>query len=288
MQIRAFHDAPTGTFSYLLDDGAGRCAVIDPVVGFDAASGRRDAAPVEAIATIIEREGLVLDWILETHAHADHLSGGPWLRARCGGRLAIGEHIRAVQKVFGSLFNAGDLAVDGSQFDRLLADGEQFGLGRLGLAVLHVPGHTPADVAYRVTDPAGASDAVFVGDTLFMPAAGTARCDFPGGDAHQLYRSVRRLLALPPATRLFVCHDYPEPGRPAQCMATVAEQRAHNIHVGDGATEDGFVAWRRQRDAGLALPKLMLPSVQVNIRAGHLPPPEANGTSYLRIPVDRL
>jgi glyoxylase-like metal-dependent hydrolase (beta-lactamase superfamily II) len=288
MNIRAFHDEATGTFSYLVDDRAGACAVIDPVMGYDARSGRRDPAPAQKVADLIAAEGLRLEWVLETHAHADHLSAGPWLQQRFGGRLVIGEHITQVQRVFRGIFNASDLTPDGSQFDRLLREGERFFIGRLEATVMHVPGHTPADVAYRVSDPAGEADAVFVGDTLFMPAAGTARCDFPGGDAGTLYGSVRRLLSLSPATRLYVCHDYPAAGEQPHHVATVAEHRADNIHVRDGIDQDAFVARRTARDATLALPLLMLPSVQVNIRAGHLPPADENGTVYLRIPVDRM
>jgi glyoxylase-like metal-dependent hydrolase (beta-lactamase superfamily II) len=290
MNIRAFHDQPSGTLSYLVDDGAGACAVIDPVMGFDAASGRRDPEPVKRLAGLIRAEALSLRWILETHAHADHLSGAPWLRARCGGCVAIGEHICQVQKIFGALFHATDLVADGSQFDQLFADGDVFSVGRLGVKVMHVPGHTQADVAYRFSDPADDKlcDAVFVGDTLLAPEAGTARCDFPGGQASVLFASVRRLLALPACTRLFVCHDYPETGGVARAMSTVAEHRMHNIHMQDGNSEAEFIALRQARDAALPMPRLMLPAVQVNMRAGHLPPAENDGTSYLRIPVDRL
>jgi len=288
LSIQPFFDPATSTFSYVVDDGAGTCAVIDPVMGFDQKAGRTDPQPAQAVAAHIEARGLQLAWLLETHAHADHLSGAPWLQRRLGGALAIGAGITQVQREFRGIFNAGEMAVDGSQFNRLFADGEAFAIGRLQACALHVPGHTPADVAYRIADPDGGPDAVFVGDTLFMPDLGTARCDFPGGDAHMLYRSIRRLLALPPQTVLYLCHDYPPAGREASCRSTVAAQRAHNIHVGDGIAEADFVARRQARDATLELPALMLPSVQVNMRAGRLPPAEGNGTAYLKIPIDRF
>jgi glyoxylase-like metal-dependent hydrolase (beta-lactamase superfamily II) len=288
LSIQSFFDATTSTFSHVVDDGAGVCAVIDPVLGFDQRSGRTDTRPAEAVAAHVEAHGLKVQWLLETHAHADHLSGAPWLQRRFGGTLAIGAGITSVQRVFSGIFNAGDMAVDGSQFNRLFEDGETFAVGRLQVRVLHVPGHTPADVAYRFTDPAGEADAVFVGDTLFMPDLGTARCDFPGGDAPALFRSIRSLLALPPRTRLYLCHDYPPEGRDATCCVTVADQRSHNIHVRDGIAEDVFVAMRRKRDATLALPLLMLPAVQVNMRAGSMPAAEPNGTAYLKIPIDLL
>jgi glyoxylase-like metal-dependent hydrolase (beta-lactamase superfamily II) len=288
LSIRSFFDTATATFSHVVDDGAGTCAVIDPVLGFDRNSGRTDPRPVETVAAYIDAQGLRVQWLLETHAHADHLSGAPWLQQRFGGTLAIGAGITEVQREFRGIFNADDMEVDGSQFDRLFADGEVFAVGRLQAQALHVPGHTPADMAYRIADPAGGPDAVFVGDTLFMPDLGTGRCDFPGGDAPTLFCSIRRLLALPPKTVLYVCHDYPPTGREAACSATVADQCAGNIHVRDGVPEADFVARRRARDATLALPALMLASVQVNMRAGRMPPPDANGTAYLKIPVDRL
>ncbi len=289
LAIQHFFDPATSTFSYLVDDGAGSCAVIDPVMGYRANSGRTDAAPVEAVAEAIDRRGLTVQWLLETHAHADHLSGAPYLRERFGGMLAVGSGITAVQRVFRGVFNAEDLAVDGSQFQHLFADGEAFRIGLLQARALHVGGHTPADVAYLVEDPAGGPSAVFVGDTLFMPDVGTARCDFPGGDARQLYRSIRRLLAMPGDTRLYLCHDYPPPAsREPVCCTTVAAQREGNIHVRDGIGEDEFVALRHARDATLAMPALMLPAVQVNVRAGSFPGAEANGVVYLKIPVDRL
>ena len=287
MHVESLFDSATATFTHIVHDGA-RCAVVDPVLGYDASSGRTSSTPAEAVAAVIERLGLTVQWLLETHAHADHLSGAPWLRQRFGGTLAMGGGIKAVQKVFRAVFNAEDLAIDGSQFQHLFSDGESFMIGRLQARALHVPGHTPADVAFQVEDPAGGPSAVFVGDTLFMPDVGTARCDFPGGDAHQLFRSTRRLLALPPDTRLYLCHDYPPDTRKPCCTTTVAEQRAANIHVRDGIPEEEFVARRQARDATLAMPTLMLPSVQVNVRAGQLPPAEANGVSYLKIPVNLL
>jgi glyoxylase-like metal-dependent hydrolase (beta-lactamase superfamily II) len=279
--IRAFFDEPTNTVSYLVSDPATRrAAVIDPVLDFDLASGEADVRSAEAILAAAREDGLTIEWVLETHAHADHLSAAPFIKAETGARIGIGEHIVEVQKIFRPVFLADDLATDGSDFDRLFADGERFPLGELEVEVLHVPGHTPADLAYRI------GDAVFVGDTLFMPDYGTARTDFPGGDARALYRSIRRLLALPGDTRLFMCHDYKAPGRDDyRWETTVAEQRRASVHVHDGVGEDEFVAMRQARDAGLAVPRLLLPSIQVNIRAGRFPPAEANGVSYLRVPV---
>jgi glyoxylase-like metal-dependent hydrolase (beta-lactamase superfamily II) len=277
--IQGFHDPATGTVSYIAHDPDTRqAAVIDPVLDFDAASGRTATRSADLLLDYLRAHALSLQWILETHAHADHLSGAAHLRRQAGGQIAIGEHIREVQVTFGQLYNQ---PVRDDGFDRLLRDGEVFQIGDIPVAALLVPGHTPADLAYRI------EDAVFVGDTLFMPDLGSARCDFPGGDAAQLYRSMHRLLALPPATRLFVCHDYPQ-GREARWQTTVAEQRAANIHVHDGVTEAEFVAMRRARDATLGMPALILPSLQVNIRAGQLPPAEDNGTAYLRIPINAL
>jgi glyoxylase-like metal-dependent hydrolase (beta-lactamase superfamily II) len=239
-----------------------------------------DVRSAQAILAAAKVDGLNIEWVLETHAHADHLSAAPFIKGETGARIGIGEHIVEVQKIFRPVFLAQDLKTDGSDFDRLFADGERFAIGGLEVEVLYVPGHTPADVAYRI------GDAVFVGDTLFMPDYGTARADFPGGDAHKLYRSIRRLLALPPETRLFMCHDYKAPGRDAyQWETTVAEQRRASVHVHDGVDEAEFVALRQARDAKLAVPRLLLPSIQVNIRAGRFPPAESNGVSYLRIPV---
>lgn len=288
LSVQPFFDSATSTFSYVVDDGAGHCAVIDPVMGFDQKAGRTDPQPAEVVAAHIEARGLQVDWLLETHAHADHLSAAPWLQKRFGGLIGIGAGITQVQREFRGIFNAVDMPTDGSQFGHLFADVEPFFIGCLQAVAMHVPGHTPADVAYRITDPAGGPDAVFVGDTLFMPDLGTARCDFPGGDARILFQSVHRLLALPPDTALYLCHDYPPAGRAATCHTTVAEQSASNIHVRHGITADDFVARRTARDATLALPALMLPSVQVNMRAGRMPPAEANGTAYLKIPIDFL
>lgn len=277
--IQAFHDPATGTVSYVVHDPATRqAAVIDPVLDYNAASGRTATHSADALLAHLRAHALTLQWILETHAHADHLSAAPYIKQQAGGLIAIGEHIRTVQATFGSFFNQ---PVTDDGFDRLLRDGDTLQIGSLTVTALLVPGHTPADLAYQV------EDAVFVGDTLFMPDLGSARADFPGGDAAQLYHSVQRLLALPPETRLFVCHDYPQ-GREARWQATVAEQRQANIHVHEGTTEASFVAMRQARDATLGAPALILPSLQVNIRAGQLPPPEPNGVSYLRIPINAL
>lgn len=277
-QIQAFFDDGTATISYVLHAGAGTpCAIIDPVLDFDPASGRTGTVSADRIVGFVRTHGLTVAWLLETHAHADHLSAAPYLAAQLGGRTAIGAGIRAVQRAFSSVFaDTGQT----SRFDHLFAPDEDFAIGQLQARALHVPGHTPADMAYRI------GDAVFVGDTLFMPDVGTARCDFPGGCAAELYRSVRRILALPPATRLFMCHDYPPAGRAPAWESTVAAQRTANIHVRDGVSEAGFVAMRKQRDATLAMPALMLPAIQVNLNAGHLPAPEDNGVRYLKIPLD--
>ena len=280
-EIHAFFDEPTNTVSYLVADPASRqAAVIDPVLDYDPATGAFDTRSAAAILAGAERLGLKIVWALETHVHADHLSAAPFFKARTGAAIGIGEHIRDVQRIFRPVFNADDLIADGGDFDRLFHDGERFALGALEVEVLHTPGHTPADVSYRI------GDAVFVGDTLFMPDYGTARADFPGGDARQLYRSIRRLLDLPPETRLFMCHDYKAPGREAYAWeTTVAAQRRDSVHVHDGVGEDDFVAMRTARDATLSAPKLLLPSIQVNMRAGRFPPAEANGVRYLKIPV---
>jgi glyoxylase-like metal-dependent hydrolase (beta-lactamase superfamily II) len=277
--IRGFHDPATGTVSYVVHDPATRqAAVIDPVLDYDPAAGRTSTRSADLLLAHLREQRLGLQWILETHAHADHLSAAPYLKQQAGGLIAIGEHIRDVQATFGRLYNQ-RVAEDG--FDRLLRDGERLPIGSLEVTALLVPGHTPADLAYAI------DDAVFVGDTLFMPDLGSARADFPGGDASQLYRSMQRLLALPPETRVFVCHDYPN-GREARWQTTVAEQRAANIHVRNGVGEAQFVAMRLARDATLGVPALMLAALQVNIRAGQLPPAEANGVSYLRIPLNAL
>ncbi|WP_457279277.1 MBL fold metallo-hydrolase [Polaromonas sp. P5_D5] len=279
---QAFFDPLTGTVTYVVaDSGTGQAAIIDPVLGYDFKSGRTSTELADQVLAHVARQGLQVEWILETHAHADHLSGAHYLKAQAGGRTAIGEHICTVQATFKSIFNLEhSFAPDGNQFDHLLRDGEIFRLGNLEMSALHVPGHTPADMAYL------AGDAVFVGDTLFMPDVGTARADFPGGDARQLYRSIRKLLLLPAETRIFVCHDYPPGERAPQWETTVGEQRRANIHVHDGISEEAFVAMRAARDATLGMPSLILPSIQVNIRAGGLPPPECNGVSYLKIPVN--
>ncbi|MFI5000676.1 MAG: MBL fold metallo-hydrolase [Reyranellales bacterium] len=279
--IDAFFDETTFTITYLVSDPeSGRAAIVDPVLDYDHRSGKASTVSADRVLARAAERGVHVDWILETHAHADHLTAAPHLKAKTGGQVAIGEHIREVQKIFGKLFNASDVSGDGREFDRLARDGEKLRLGTLEIEVMHLPGHTPADVAYRI------ADCVFVGDTIFMPDYGTARADFPGGDATTLYRSIRRLLALPPQTRLFMCHDYKAPGREVYAWeTTVADERARNIHVHDGVDEAAFVALRHKRDATLAAPTLLLPSVQVNIRAGHLPPPDSNGVSYLRIPV---
>ncbi len=279
--IDAFFDEATFTITYLVSDPAtARAAIIDPVRDYDPRSGKISTPSADRVLAKARDRGLTVDWILETHAHADHLTAAPYLKERTGAKVVIGEHIRDVQKIFKPVFNATDVSTDGREFDRLVRDGETLALGGLAIEVMHLPGHTPADVAYRI------GDAVFVGDTIFMPDYGTARADFPGGDAATLHRSIRRLLAQPGETRLFMCHDYKAPGRDRYAWeSTVAEERAHNIHVHDGVDEAAFVALRTRRDTTLAAPVLLLPSVQVNIRAGNLPPPEANGVSYLKIPV---
>ncbi len=284
LQIESFFDEATNTVSYIVfDRSTHACAVVDSVLDYDPKSGRTSTASADRIIARVRELGARLEWILETHVHADHLSAAPWIKQQLGGRLGIGEHIVTVQQVFGKLFNAGtEFERDGSQFDHLFRDGEAFTIGSLQARALHTPGHTPACMSYLI------EDAAFVGDTLFMPDYGTARCDFPGGNARTLYRSIRTLLSLPPDTRLFMCHDYMPDGRAPRWETTVADERAHNIHVHDGISEDDFVAMRTARDATLDMPVLILPSVQVNMRAGHLPPPEDNGTRYLKIPLDAL
>lgn len=279
--IDPFFDEATFTVTYLVSDPVSRrAAIIDPVRDYDHRSGKAATASADRVLATAAERGVTVDWILETHAHADHLTAAPWLKARTGAKVAIGEHIREVQKIFRKVFNATDVSEDGREFDRLVRDGERLPLGTLEIEAMHLPGHTPADVAYRI------ADAVFVGDTIFMPDYGTARTDFPGGDAARLYRSIRRLLSLPPETRLFMCHDYKAPGREHYAWeTTVAAERARNIHVHDGVSEEAFVELRTRRDATLAAPVLLLPSIQVNIRAGNFPPADANGTIYLRIPV---
>jgi glyoxylase-like metal-dependent hydrolase (beta-lactamase superfamily II) len=284
-QVAAFFDEPTNTVSYVVHDPATRAAaILDSVLDFDPASGRTATRAAQRLVDHVRAQALQVHWLLETHVHADHLSAAPWLQRELGGQIAIGRGIVGVQAVFAEAFNAEPgFARDGSQFDRLFADGEGFALGQLAARVLHVPGHTPACVAYAI------GDALFVGDTLFMPDYGTARCDFPGGDARALYRSIHRLLGLPDATRVFLCHDYKAPGRDEfRWETTIATQRAHNIHVHPGVDEAAFVAMRQARDATLAMPRLLLPSVQVNMRGGRLPPPEDNGVAYLKLPLDRF
>ena len=283
--IKAFFDEPTNTVSYVVSDPAThRAAIIDSVLDYAPASGRTTQQSADAIIAYVTEKELTVDWLLETHAHADHLSAAPYLQAKLGGKIAIGADITRVQDVFGKLFNAGSaFARDGSDFDQLWHDGDRFKIGSLDATVLHVPGHTPACIAYVI------GDGVFVGDTLFMPDYGTARCDFPGGDARTLYRSARRILDLPPETRLFMCHDYLPEGRSDYVWETTVEaERKGNIHLHDGVGEDEFVAMRERRDATLDMPRLILPSVQVNMRAGHLPPPEDNGVTYLKIPVNAV
>ncbi|MCI1191013.1 MBL fold metallo-hydrolase [Calidifontimicrobium sp. SYSU G02091] len=288
LHVESLFDDATSTFSHIvLDRATMQCAIVDSVLDYDPASGRTSTASAERLIARVRELGASVQWLLETHAHADHLSAAPVLQRALGGQLAIGRHITIVQETFGRLFNAGtEFARDGSQFDRLFDDGDAFAIGSLQATALHTPGHTPACMTYVVRD--GGETVAFVGDTLFRPDYGTARCDFPGGDAATLYRSIRRVLALPPQTRLYLCHDYPREGHAPQPVTTVAEQRAANVHVHDGVAEADFVAMRRARDATLKMPTLMLPSVQVNMRAGHLPPAEDNGVRYLKIPLDVL
>lgn len=283
-QVHGMFDAATWTVTYVVHNGPGSaCAIIDSVLDYDPKSGRTQHTSADKVIDYVRTHGLKVQWILETHAHADHLSAAPYLRAQLGGKIGIGAQITQVQKVFKGVFNLEPgFKQDGSQFDHLLQEGEVIPLGELSGEVMFVPGHTPACAAYRF------GDAVFVGDTLFMPDVGTARCDFPGGDARALYASTRKLLSVPPATRLFMCHDYPPADRPVAFETTVAEQRAKNIHVHDGVSEDEFVAMRTQRDATLEMPTLILPAVQINIRAGELPPKEDNGVAYLKIPLNAL
>lgn len=282
--IRPFFDPATWTVTYVVYQAERReCAIIDSVLDYDPKSGRTSTTSADKVIAFVREHDLRVQWILETHAHADHLSAAPYLKRQLGGRIAIGRNICRVQGVFKKLFNLEpEFRLDGSQFDHLFEDGEAFSIGGLTGKAIHVPGHTPADMAYQF------GNAVFVGDTLFMPDVGTARCDFPGGDAHALYRSIRKLLDLPGDTRLFMCHDYPPEGRGPAWETTVGEQRKCNIHVHDGVSEEQFVGMRQARDATLAMPTLILPAVQVNIRAGELPPPEASGVRYLKIPLNAL
>jgi glyoxylase-like metal-dependent hydrolase (beta-lactamase superfamily II) len=281
---QAFFDPNTWTVTYVVwDRSTRRAAVIDPVLDYDFKSGHTGTAAADQVLACVAENDLQVDWILESHAHADHLSGARYLQQRLGGKIAIGENIRVVQATFKKLYNLErSFLPDGSQFDHLFKDGETFMIGGIEANAMLVPGHTPADMAYLI------DGSVFVGDTLFMPDVGSARADFPGGDAHQLYASMQRLLALPPETAMYVCHDYPPATREARWKTTVAEQKAHNIHVRDGIGEEEFVAMRQARDATLEVPTLILPAIQVNVRAGQLPPPDENGVSYLRIPLNAL
>ena len=283
--VRAFFDEPTFTASYVVHDPATKvAAIIDSVLDFDQPSGRTSFASADAMIAYVEQEGLRVEWLLETHAHADHLSAAPYLQERLGGKLAIGAEIATVQNVFGKIFNEGTrFARDGSQFDRLLVDGDTLMIGGIPLIALHVPGHTPADMAYII------GDAVFTGDTMFMPDYGSARADFPGGDARKLYRSVRRLMKLPDESRVFLCHDYKAPNREEYVWeTTMLAERTGNVHVHEGVSEDDFVEMRTQRDATLAMPRLILPSIQVNMRGGRMPESEENGVSYLKLPLNQL
>ena len=283
--VRAFFDEPTNTVTYVVKDPESQhCAIIDSVLDYDAKSGRTSTASPDEVVDFVIAEGLQVDWILETHAHADHLTAAPYLQERLGGRTAIGEHITEVQGIFSKVFNAEpEFKTDGSQFDNLFKDGETFQIGSLASRVIHTPGHTPACIVYVV------GDAAFVGDTLFMPDYGTARCDFPGGDAATLFQSIQKIFDLPDETRLFMCHDYKAPGRIDYVWeSTVAEEKAKNIHVRDGVSESQFVKMRVERDKELDLPTLILPSVQVNMRAGRFPPPESNNVSYVKIPIDQI
>ncbi len=283
-QVKGLFDPSTWTVTYVVHQGAGTaCAIIDSVLDYDPKSGRTRTESADRVIAYVRENGLKVQWILETHAHADHLSAAPYLKRELGGQIGIGSQITRVQKVFKGIFNLEpEFRLDGSQFDQLLDDGQTLRVGVLEGQVMAVPGHTPACVAYQF------GDAVFVGDTLFMPDVGTARCDFPGGDAKTLYASIRKLLSLPPQTRLFMCHDYPPNNRPVAFESSVAEQRANNIHVHDGISEAQFVKMRTDRDATLEMPVLILPAVQINIRAGQMPPKESNGTAYLKIPLNAL
>lgn len=281
--VSHFFDQDTNTYSYVVKDPTSQaCAIIDSVLDFDYAAGRTSTESADTIIEFVQRERLSVEWIIETHVHADHLSAAVYLQDQLGGRTGIGANIKQVQDIFGKVFNAGtEFERDGSQFDALFKDGSELFVGSLPCRVMHTPGHTPACLSYVV------GDAAFVGDTLFMPDYGTARCDFPGGDARTLYQSIRKLMALPPETRVFLCHDYQAPGRTYfQNETTIGDQRKHNVHIHDGITEDEFVKMRTERDLTLGMPRLIIPSVQVNMRAGHLPPPEDNGHQYLKVPLN--
>lgn len=284
-QIEAFFDDASSTYSYVIfDTDGGQCAIVDPVLDYNPAAGRTTTVQADRIITFVREHRLQVQWLLETHAHADHLSAAPYLRRELGGKIAIGQSICKVQNVFKALFNLEpQFCIDGSQFDHLFAPDESFMIGNLRATALHVPGHTPADMAYLID-----GEQILVGDTLFMPDVGTARCDFPGGNANQMFASIRKLLAFPAGVRLYVCHDYPPAGREPRCMTTVGEQRKSNIHVRDGIDEAAFVTMRTTRDAGLGMPTLLLPAIQVNVRAGNMPPAEENGVTYLKIPLNKF
>ncbi len=282
--VRAFFDPATWTLTYIVKDpNSSSCAIVDSVLDYEAASGRTKTESADRVIAMIEAENLTVEWIVETHVHADHLSAAPYLHNKLGGKIGIGAHITDVQNIFGNLFNAEpEFRRDGSQFDHLFTDGDTFSIGELTATAMHTPGHTPACMTYHV------GDALFVGDTMFMPDFGTARCDFPGGDARILYQSIQKLLAFPPETRMFMCHDYMPNGREMKYETTVGEQKASNLHVHDGISEDEFVTMRSSKDKTLNMPTLILPSVQVNMRAGELPPAEDNGVRYLKIPLDAV
>ena len=283
--VKSFFDESTNTISHIVvDPGSKDAVIIDPVLAYDAASGRTDNAPADILVDYVTRKMLKIRYIIETHAHADHLSSAPYLQDKLGGKIAIGKHIDTVQEVFGNVFNAEpEFKRDGSQFDLLIEDGQELPLGDLNILAIHTPGHTPACMSFLI------GDALFVGDTLFMPDFGTARCDFPGGDAKTLYHSIQKLFELPDTTRVFLCHDYKAPGRDIYAWeTTIGEQKTRNIHVGAGKSEDEFVEMRTARDATLSMPKLILPSVQINMRAGHMPPAEDNGTHFVKIPINIL
>jgi glyoxylase-like metal-dependent hydrolase (beta-lactamase superfamily II) len=292
LNIESFFDPATFTFSHIVwDSSTSQCALIDSVLDYDPKSGRTSTKSADILVNRVKDLSLKVEWILETHVHADHLSAAPYLQNKLGGKLAIGSHITKVQNVFGKLFNAGtEFARDGSQFDQLLSDQETFKIGSLEVKAMHTPGHTPACMTYVVTDTSSAAprQVAFVGDTLFMPDYGTARCDFPGGSAATLFSSIQKVLSLPDSTELYMCHDYPPEGRAPQFVSTVAEQKQLNIHVHQGVQEQDFIQMRQKRDATLSMPVLILPSVQINMRAGQLPPPEDNGQRYLKIPLDAL
>jgi len=283
--IEAFFDDASSTYSYVIYEAdGGQCAIVDPVLDYNPAAGRTTTVQADRIIAFVREHRLQVQWLLETHAHADHLSAAPYLRRELGGKIAIGQSICKVQNAFKALFNLEpEFCIDGSQFDHLFAPDESFRIGNLKATALHVPGHTPADMAYLI-----GNDVILVGDTMFMPDVGTARCDFPGGNANQMFASIHKLLAFPASVRLYVCHDYPPEGRAPQCMTTVGDQRKNNIHVHDGIDEATFVAMRTRRDEGLGMPTLMLPAIQVNVRAGNLPPAEDNGVIYLKIPLNKF